>query len=76
MTEPLKVGDQYFLENLAEHFGHKVEIARYTDSSTGEVSDYRLHCAEPDCESPVGIAVEVVSIPGEIDTAYIATKQV
>jgi hypothetical protein len=73
MTE-VKVGDQYFLETLAEHFGHRVEIARYTDWSTEEVSDYRLHCAEPDCESPVGIAVEVVSLPEEV--AYIATKQI
>lgn len=73
MTE-VKVGDQYFIETLAEHFGHRVEIARYTDWSTEEVSDYRLHCAEPECESPVGIAVEVVSLPEEV--AYIATKQI
>jgi hypothetical protein len=70
----VKVGDQYFIENLAEHFGHKVEIAQYTDMYSGEVSDYRLHCAEPDCESPVGIAVEVVSLSGEI--AYVVSKQI
>lgn len=70
----VKPGDQYFLETLAEHFGHKVEIARYTDWSSGEVADYRLHCAEPDCESPVGIAVEVVSLPDEV--AYVAGKEV
>jgi hypothetical protein len=58
----VKAGDQYFIENLADHFGHKVEIAEYTDMYTNKVTDYRLHCAEEDCESPVGIAVEVVSI--------------
>ena len=60
MSTKVKAGDQYFLENLADHFGHKVEIAQYTDMYTGKVADYRLHCAEAECESPVGIAVEVV----------------
>lgn len=56
------------MENLADHFGHKVEIAQYTDMFTGQVVDYRLHCAEDECESPVGIAVEVVNPDrGEID---------
>ena len=68
------VGEQYFLENLADHFGHKVEIAQYTEWYTNKVVDYRLHCAEPDCESPVGIAVEVVSLPDEV--AYVASKEV
>ena len=57
----VKAGDQYFTETLAQHFGHKVEIARYTEMYTDRVTDYRLHCLEPGCEDPVGIAVEVVS---------------
>jgi hypothetical protein len=63
----VEVGEQYFTETLAQHFGHKVEIAQYTDMYTGKVVDYRLHCTEEDCEDPVGIAVEVVSIPDELD---------
>lgn len=58
----VQAGDQYFTETLAQHFGHKVEIARYTEMYTDRVTDYRLHCTEPECEDPVGIAVEVVSI--------------
>jgi hypothetical protein len=63
----VQVGDRYFTESLAQHFGHKVEIARYTEMYTDRVTDYRLHCTEPGCEDPVGIAVEVVSIPDEVD---------
>jgi hypothetical protein len=63
----VQAGDQYFTETLAQHFGHKVEIARYTEMYTDKVTDYRLHCTEPGCEDPVGIAVEVVSAPDELD---------
>ena len=63
----VQAGDRYFTESLAQHFGHKVEIARYTEMYTDKVVDYRLHCTEPDCEDPVGIAVEVVNTPDELD---------
>ena len=63
----VKAGEQYFTETLAQHFGHKVEIARYTEMHTDKITDYRLHCTEPECKDPVGIAVEVVSTPDELD---------
>lgn len=57
----VQVGDQYFNDALSEHYGHQVVIARYTDADTGKVTDYQLDCE--DCEDPVGIAVQIVSIP-------------
>lgn len=63
----VKEREQYFTETLAQHFGHKVEIARYTEMYTDKVTDYRLHCTEPECEDPVGIAVEVVSTYDHLD---------
>lgn len=63
----VKAGDQYFTETLAQHFGHRVEIARYTEMYSDRVIDYRLHCLEPECEDPVGIAVEVVNTYDHLD---------
>lgn len=58
----VKPGDLYFNlgETLADHFGHNVVIARYSDMFTNEIRDYRLMCDT--CDDPVGIATEVVSM--------------
>lgn len=61
----VKIGEQYFNDALSAHYGHQVVIAQYTDAYTGLVTDYHLDCE--DCEDPVGIAVEVVSAPYELD---------
>jgi hypothetical protein len=72
----VKSGDTYFLESLAEHFGHKVVIAKYTDYSTGLVADYRLHCENEDCESPVGICVEIITEPNDENDVAFFSKDV
>jgi hypothetical protein len=61
MGKKLAKGDQWFNEQLSAHYGHKVEIVRYTDSLTGVVLDYQLKCMESDCDDPVGIAIEYIS---------------
>jgi hypothetical protein len=61
MATEMKPGEQYFNDSLSNHFGHEVEIYQYSDAYTGKVADYRLHCNEPECEDPVGIAAEFIS---------------
>jgi hypothetical protein len=53
-------GDQWFTEQMSAHYGHKVEIVRYTNA-LGVVLDYQLKCMESDCDDPVGIAIEHIS---------------
>jgi hypothetical protein len=61
MATEMKPGEQWFNDSLSNHFGHDVEIYQYSDGYTGKVADYQLHCKNPECESPVGIAVEFIS---------------